>query len=395
MKMKISCPDCSATLRLPESVLGKKLRCPKCRNTFTVEADNMDGLEPLDSPEPAETPESSPIDAMSALAALAAASSGTSPAVPTPPRAEPPPPEAEPEPVPHPPLAVKPAPEPQPEPEPPVAPVRPPAPTPPAAPRAERPSAPPIEVAPTVPPEPEPDDVDQPADVVVTSIPIGRMARVVDSVGTAEVSIEILEYAVLAGGSGPRSAEALYHAAQGKVRLKQPRLRLNDTAVVLKKGEIQFVKGRIDVTVDDEAGTETCQGVGEIYLQPSFGHFILKRLADESLVVGPGLFRACQDSVTLTDAPPAYDDGPAQTKVAGPGVCLLWSPVGPDEIVCCELADEALRVEPDLVLMFDGDSGLSLQSAPKGQLLTLTGSGRLWIAPTRGLYDRLSHGGWA
>ena len=34
--MKIYCPECSATLKLPKSVVGKRLKCPKCRNIFTA-----------------------------------------------------------------------------------------------------------------------------------------------------------------------------------------------------------------------------------------------------------------------------------------------------------------------------------------------------------------------
>lgn len=43
MTMKIICPSCEAALRGPESVIGKKLQCPKCRNIFTIESPD-DGM---------------------------------------------------------------------------------------------------------------------------------------------------------------------------------------------------------------------------------------------------------------------------------------------------------------------------------------------------------------
>jgi predicted Zn finger-like uncharacterized protein len=37
MPEQISCPSCGATLRVPETLLGKNVKCPKCQNTFRAE----------------------------------------------------------------------------------------------------------------------------------------------------------------------------------------------------------------------------------------------------------------------------------------------------------------------------------------------------------------------
>jgi len=37
MPEQIRCPSCDAALRLPESLLGCAVQCPKCRSTFTAE----------------------------------------------------------------------------------------------------------------------------------------------------------------------------------------------------------------------------------------------------------------------------------------------------------------------------------------------------------------------
>jgi predicted Zn finger-like uncharacterized protein len=47
MPIVISCPACTKQLRVPETLLGKSVRCPNCQNTFTAEG-------------PAEAPPSEP-----------------------------------------------------------------------------------------------------------------------------------------------------------------------------------------------------------------------------------------------------------------------------------------------------------------------------------------------
>jgi predicted Zn finger-like uncharacterized protein len=37
MTVQIPCPSCDATLRVPESLLGKSVKCPKCATTFVTE----------------------------------------------------------------------------------------------------------------------------------------------------------------------------------------------------------------------------------------------------------------------------------------------------------------------------------------------------------------------
>ncbi len=37
MPEQITCPSCGATLRVPETLLGKNVKCPKCQNTFRAQ----------------------------------------------------------------------------------------------------------------------------------------------------------------------------------------------------------------------------------------------------------------------------------------------------------------------------------------------------------------------
>ena len=46
---EISCPECSARLKVPDERLGKKLKCPKCQAIFTAaaDADEPEAEEPV------------------------------------------------------------------------------------------------------------------------------------------------------------------------------------------------------------------------------------------------------------------------------------------------------------------------------------------------------------
>jgi predicted Zn finger-like uncharacterized protein len=49
----VNCPQCDRKLRVPDELLGKKVKCPTCGNTFTAEV-----AEPPLPPPPAPEPES-------------------------------------------------------------------------------------------------------------------------------------------------------------------------------------------------------------------------------------------------------------------------------------------------------------------------------------------------
>ncbi len=50
MPVNITCPNCQKTLRLPENLMGKRVRCPGCQEVFTAE-DPEAGVEPVEEQE--------------------------------------------------------------------------------------------------------------------------------------------------------------------------------------------------------------------------------------------------------------------------------------------------------------------------------------------------------
>jgi predicted Zn finger-like uncharacterized protein len=55
MPEQIRCPSCDAALRVPESLLGSTVKCPKCETTFTAELPPPQSVR-SDLPPPEESP---------------------------------------------------------------------------------------------------------------------------------------------------------------------------------------------------------------------------------------------------------------------------------------------------------------------------------------------------
>jgi predicted Zn finger-like uncharacterized protein len=56
MPQIIQCPDCQKTLRVPDNLLGKTVRCPTCKTMFTAQAEEEVKLELIDEEPPAKRP---------------------------------------------------------------------------------------------------------------------------------------------------------------------------------------------------------------------------------------------------------------------------------------------------------------------------------------------------
>ena len=56
----VNCPQCDRKLRVPEELLGKKVKCPTCGNTFTATAAAAAGAEAAPAPPPPPPPQEAP-----------------------------------------------------------------------------------------------------------------------------------------------------------------------------------------------------------------------------------------------------------------------------------------------------------------------------------------------
>ena len=154
------------------------------------------------------------------------------------------------------------------------------------------------------------------------------------------------------------------------------------------------------------------RGTGQIYLEPSFSHFLIYRLNGEEVIADKGMFYCGQGSLDVGSAVQKNvssalfgGEGLFQTRIRGTGICVLESPVpgrrgaadrpeGRDVPGGRQLRPDADR--PDRVL------GREVHQEPAGDAHQRRGTApdvpgdRLGLAgPDPEIYQRLQAGGMA
>lgn len=254
--------------------------------------------------------------------------------------------------------------------------------------------------------------------------------RVVETITRGGTTFELLEYGALAGSEPFTVAERVFTLNRAGVRLRQLRVRLTDDAVRTEPGALQFLKGRIEMESNTGTGGglgglmkgalaaartgETLfkplyRGAGELYLEPTFGHYWMMQLEGQTLFADQGLFFCCEDSVKVEahkvesfSARMAGGEGRYQTKVSGTGMVVFRIPVPRGEIVELSLNDETLQVDGSFALLRTGEVRFSVEKASssyvgaitsgEGLLQTFRGTGSVWVAPTQPLYESMRAG---
>ncbi|MDP6504510.1 MAG: AIM24 family protein [Planctomycetota bacterium] len=252
--------------------------------------------------------------------------------------------------------------------------------------------------------------------------------RIIEAAEGNGCRFEILEYQELTGSEDVGLAETLFYAKQAGIRLKMVRITINQSEVVTESGALYFMKGNIEM--DSPTGGVTglakklvasrltkedtfkprYRGTGEIYLEPTFSHFVLVELNDEEMVVDKGMFFACESTVEVgvkmqksISSALMGGEGFFQSRLSGTGIALLASPVPSDEIVRYELTGDKLSVDGNFAILRKGDIDFKVEKSSKsllgsmtsgeGMLQTFSGHGEVWVAPTQAAYDRIAHGG--
>ncbi|MFM2308889.1 MAG: hypothetical protein RLY87_1010 [Chloroflexota bacterium] len=240
----------------------------------------------------------------------------------------------------------------------------------------------------------------------------------------AQSSVEVIEYNQLAGSDNLEVAAKLFYASQVGMRLKQIRIILQNGSAQLETGVMQFMKGNIeaDTTLGGIGGLakkmltnaltqETTfrpryRGVGDIYCEPTFGHFMLVSLANEDAIIDKGLFYASEGSVDVSVAMQKNlssamlgGEGLFQTKIAGTGWAVMNIPVPASEVIRYTLNNEKLSVDGTIALLRKGNIEYRVEKSNKsllgsaisgeGLLQTFTGTGEVWLAPTQSFYTRM------
>ena len=255
-----------------------------------------------------------------------------------------------------------------------------------------------------------------------------ELFTVLDSVEGKNVKIEIVQYNQLQGSGDIQTSTKLFYAHKSGVRLKQVRIFLNNGKITMESGALHFMKGNINI--ENKAGgvsglaakmvtgfltreaafKPTYMGNGEIYLEPTFGHYILLMLENEEIIVDKGMFYCCESTISVEvtmqkniSSAIAGGEGLFQTKLKGTGICVLTSPVPEAEIIKYTLNNEKLQVDGNFALLRMGNIEFSVEKTTKslfgtvtsgeGLLQTFIGTGEVWLAPTQAVYSQIAFSG--
>lgn len=241
---------------------------------------------------------------------------------------------------------------------------------------------------------------------------------------------QILQYEGLEGASDVETAFGLNIIRENGIKLKQIRIALDDSSVILEPGALSYMKGDIEIKsktggvfgfgkklltsklTGETVFKPTYSGSGEIFLEPSFGNFALIELEDDEIIVDDGMFFACEDSVEVgvsiqknVSSALLGNEGLCQTKISGSGIVALEVPVPENEIFKCVLVNDTLKVDGNFAILRTGNIEFTVEKSSKsivgsatsgeGLVNVYRGSGEVWLVPTKSAYNDLKIKGLA
>ena len=239
-----------------------------------------------------------------------------------------------------------------------------------------------------------------------------------------ESKFQILEYENLDGATDVQTAFGLNVIRQSGIKLKQIRIILEDSSVKIEPGSLSYMKGNIEIKnktggllgfgkkiISSKLTGETAfkpnySGTGEIFLEPSFGHFALIELEDDEIIVSDDMFYACEEGIDVNAAmqknvSSAFlgNEGLYQTRIEGNGIVALKVPVPESEIFKCILINDILKVDGNFAVLRTGNIEFSVEKSSKsivgsvlsgeGMVNVYRGTGEVWLMPTKNVYKDL------
>lgn len=242
-----------------------------------------------------------------------------------------------------------------------------------------------------------------------------------------ESKFQILEYGNLDGATDAETAFGLNIIRQSGIKLKQIRIILEDSSIKLEPNSLSYMKGNIEIKnksggllgfgkkiissklTGETAFKPTYSGTGEIFLEPSFGHFALIELEDDEIIVSDNMFFACEEGIDVNAAMQKNissallgNQGLYQTRIEGSGIVALRVPVPESEIFKCILINDTLKVDGNFAILRTGNIEFSVEKSSKSIVGTVVsgeglvnvyrGTGEVWLTPTKNVYKDLKIG---
>lgn len=249
---------------------------------------------------------------------------------------------------------------------------------------------------------------------------------VLESAKSKGVNFEIIELNNLEGAISPKQGMELFFAQQAGLKMRQVRVQLNNGGIKTEAGALYYYKGHIQAqtkmggvggfimkslvggVTDESTGKPMYSGVGEIYLEPSFKHYLPINLSNDAIIVDKGLFYCCSAEIDVSAQMQSNvssallgGEGLFQTKLSGTGVAILEIAVPANEIVAYQLQkEEELKVDGNFAIARTESVSFSVTKSEKGLLGTVMGGeillntfvgpGIVWLAPTAPFYYKIA-----
>lgn len=218
----------------------------------------------------------------------------------------------------------------------------------------------------------------------------------------------------------PTADPAVIHYITEQTDVHQLEIVLDNGAVLLEPGALQYMHGKIasDV-VQHEAGkgflaravasagtgesahATKYTGKGSIWCEPTRKHFIVGTMDNESdaMMLDDKAFYACSEGIKLSTvrhnsvSGVLSGNGLMQPKIAGKGIFAVESPVPLEELKIVELQHgEELVVDGDFMLMYSASLNVSIgplvrglrniMRSGEGLVYRLQGQGTVYLTPT-------------
>jgi uncharacterized protein (AIM24 family) len=236
--------------------------------------------------------------------------------------------------------------------------------------------------------------------------------------------VRVLEFPELKGSDDPTLAQALFFAQQTGMTAKLVEITLQNGTCTLEPGALYFMKGSLELTTGTGGGIlsgiarsvlsgetlvlNTIKGTGVIYLEPTFGHIMLHdvRGDEKAVVADQGSFFASTGGIKATAARVRSISGMAlggeglfQTQITGVGIAILRIPVPENEIAIVKVDGDTLHVDGNFAVLRSIGVTFQVRKASRSWIGTALsgegfmnvygGKGRVWMAPTQGVYERI------
>ncbi|WP_368262742.1 AIM24 family protein [Clostridium disporicum] len=249
--------------------------------------------------------------------------------------------------------------------------------------------------------------------------------KIIDEVAFKGATFQILEFEELNGATDIETAVNLFYAREVGMKLRQVRINLENAKIKTEAGALYFYKGHIETETkmggvtgvfkkaisggltNESAMKPLYKGTGEVWLEPSFSHYIVIELTGNSIIVDKGMFYCCSDEIEVSaqmqkniSSTVLGGEGMFQIKLSGHGIVVLESSIPSSEIITYTLEKgEVLKVDGNIAIARSETVDFSVTKSDKsligsalngeGLLNTFKGEGTIWLAPTAPIYNKM------